>query len=94
MVKSLKSEQIKAYMQSLVQAKKQQYDPTRLREALVVVKFTVYIPEPTARITTYCVDTFESFCAIGYEDFEFGESQTYDKISAWAFLFLCAKQRQ
>lgn len=68
-VESLTNEQIKSYLDSLVQ-NKDAYEPARLREALAGLSFPVKITDPTARIMTYCADAFERLDAVGYGDFK------------------------
>lgn len=46
------------------------YDQTQLLDVLAGLKFSATIRDPSARITTYCADIFESLDEIGYGDFE------------------------
>lgn len=61
---------IEKYLRSLLTNKDNTHDPTRLKEAMVGLKFPVNIRDSAARITTYCADVFERLDAIGYEDFK------------------------
>lgn len=64
------NEDTERYLKSLIQNKDNIDDPTRLKEAMVELKFPANIRDPSARIKTYCADVFERLIAMSYEHFK------------------------
>lgn len=78
-VSALTSEQIKKYLDSLVQ-NKELYDHARLREAMAGFVFPVNVMHSSARIVRYCADPFELFYLISYGEFRSENSKHMIKI--------------
>lgn len=55
-IDSMRSKNIKYYLFGLVNDKDQVYDPAYLRKAMKELNFSSSISEPSAHITTYCVE--------------------------------------
>lgn len=69
-VKFLTIEEIRKFLEGIVQNTEQVHDSARLPESMSGLTFPGHIADSAAPILTHCTDAFERLDIIGYGDFK------------------------
>lgn len=72
---NITDDHVKTFITSLVSKGDEEYDPTRIEQALSTLSFPNHVADAEARITTYCSMFFDKLESVGYGEFKSDNSK-------------------